>query len=237
MVYENTVDVPELVWKNLKEFTQNKKPTEDLFDTVTPTSLNNHFKTLMPGLSAKVFRTYNASHCLQETLYDEKEQCSTDDPEGHKLLFYNKANTAVAILCNHQRTLPKGYEAQYEKMEERYETMKEQIAELEDHLKVLTGKKKPPKKPKKDTKLPTSVEACKSKIERLRTSAESQKTKMAVKDETKTVALGTSKINYMDPRITVAWCKAIDCPLEKIFNTSLLQKFPWAVEVEAKWRF
>lgn len=29
----------------------------------------------------------------------------------------------------------------------------------------------------------------------------------AVKEDLKTVALGTSKINYMDPRITIAWCK------------------------------
>ena len=28
-----------------------------------------------------------------------------------------------------------------------------------------------------------------------------------VKEDLKTVALGTSKINYLDPRITVAWCK------------------------------
>jgi len=27
------------------------------------------------------------------------------------------------------------------------------------------------------------------------------------KDETKNVSLGTSKINYNDPRVTVAWCK------------------------------
>ena len=27
------------------------------------------------------------------------------------------------------------------------------------------------------------------------------------RDENKEVALGTSKINYMDPRISVAWCK------------------------------
>ena len=27
------------------------------------------------------------------------------------------------------------------------------------------------------------------------------------KEDLKTVALGTSKINYLDPRITVAWCK------------------------------
>lgn len=32
---------------------------------------------------------------------------------------------------------------------------------------------------------------------------------MRNKDENKAVALGTSKINYMDPRITVAWCKRV----------------------------
>ena len=30
--------------------------------------LNAHLKTLMPGLSAKVFRTYNASETLQNEL-------------------------------------------------------------------------------------------------------------------------------------------------------------------------
>ena len=29
-------------------------------------------------------------------------------------------------------------------------------------------------------------------------------------DDNKLVALGTSKINYMDPRITVAWCKRVE---------------------------
>lgn len=29
------------------------------------------------------------------------------------------------------------------------------------------------------------------------------------KDDNKEVALGTSKINYMDPRISVAWCKRV----------------------------
>ncbi len=39
---------------------------------------------------------------------------------------------------------------------------------------------------------------------------------MRVKDDLKTVALGTSKINYMDPRITVAWCKLHEVPIEKV---------------------
>ena len=58
-----------------------------------------------------------------------------------------------------------------------------------------------------------------------------------VKEDLKTVALGTSKINYLDPRITVAWCKRTEVPIEKIFNRSLLSKFHWAMGVEPEFSF
>lgn len=58
-----------------------------------------------------------------------------------------------------------------------------------------------------------------------------------VKEDLKTVALGTSKINYLDPRITVAWCKLHEVPIEKIFNKSLLSKFHWSMDIEPEWRF
>ena len=57
------------------------------------------------------------------------------------------------------------------------------------------------------------------------------KLEMTDKDENKTTALGTSKINYLDPRITVAWCKRYNVPWEKVFNKSLQEKFKWAWEV------
>lgn len=60
---------------------------------------------------------------------------------------------------------------------------------------------------------------------------------MRIKDDLKTVALGTSKINYLDPRISVAWCKRHEVPIEKIFNKSLLAKFAWAMDVEPDYRF
>ena len=41
----------------------------------------------------------------------------------------------------------------------------------------------------------------------------------------------------MDPRITVAWCKRNEVPLEKIFNRSLLAKFNWCLDVEPEFRF
>ena len=45
---------------------------------------------------------------------------------------------------------------------------------------------------------------------------------MRIKDDLKTVALGTSKINYMDPRITVAWCKRHEVPIEKVSSSLIL---------------
>lgn len=41
------------------------------------------------------------------------------------------------------------------------------------------------------------------------------------KEDNKAVALGTSKINYMDPRITISWCKRKEVPIEKIFSKTL----------------
>jgi DNA topoisomerase I len=37
-----------------------------LFDKIDTTRLNAHLKDLMPGLTAKVFRTYNASVTLDD---------------------------------------------------------------------------------------------------------------------------------------------------------------------------
>ena len=52
----------------------------------------------MEGLSAKVFRTYNASMTLQEQL----DKLELEDNVAGRVLGYNRANRAVAILCNHQ---------------------------------------------------------------------------------------------------------------------------------------
>lgn len=46
---------------------------------------------------------------------------------------------------------------------------------------------------------------------------------MTTKEDLKTVSLGTSKINYLDPRITVAWCKRHEVPIEKVFYRQTLK--------------
>jgi DNA topoisomerase I len=70
----------------------------------------------MKGLTAKVFRTYNASITFQRLL-DETPLKGKSLQE--KLNAYNAANRKVAILCNHQRTAPKTHDQSMAKMRDR----------------------------------------------------------------------------------------------------------------------
>jgi len=53
----------------------------------------------MLDLSAKVFRTYNASETLQSLLV--KREFEEEDDLETKAKFYDHCNRQVAILCNH----------------------------------------------------------------------------------------------------------------------------------------
>jgi len=70
----------------------------------------------MKGLSAKVFRTYNASITFQSQL---DEGTPEDGTLQEKLNHYNHANRMVAILCNHQRAAPKTHDQSMAKMKEK----------------------------------------------------------------------------------------------------------------------
>lgn len=102
------------VFKNLSDFTYKsgnnkksaKKPGDDLFDQLTvslifhvidhkiikiamqTTSLNKYLKEFMTSLSAKVFRTFNASLTLEKELakMPATMKAATND---EKVLFFN----------------------------------------------------------------------------------------------------------------------------------------------------
>lgn len=50
------------------------------------------------------------------------------------------------------------------------------------------------------------------------------------------VATSTSKVNYMDPRISVAWAKTVEFPIEKIYGATQLRKFVWSMDTKSDWR-
>ncbi|XP_030588007.1 DNA topoisomerase I, mitochondrial [Archocentrus centrarchus] len=231
--YYNKVPVIKKVFKNLNLFLENKQPGDELFDRLNTTLLNKHLSSLMPGLTAKVFRTYNASITLQQQL---KELTNKSDNVAEKLLSYNRANRAVAILCNHQRAPPKTFEQSMANLQAKIDARKEQLALAKTELKQ--AKKEAKTKGNSDPKLQALVERKKAAVKR----CEEQLLKMEVqatdKEENKQIALGTSKLNYLDPRITVAWCKNMEVPIEKIYNKTQREKFAWAIDMtEADFEF
>lgn len=110
MRYHNTVKVIAQVHANFKRFMQGKKASEDVFNHLSTSALNEHLSSLMPGLTAKVFRTFNASITLERELANpsnaaDKLNYATSTID-EKVAYYNRANREVAILCNHQVRMP-----------------------------------------------------------------------------------------------------------------------------------
>ncbi|CAL1262202.1 unnamed protein product [Larinioides sclopetarius] len=210
--YVNSMSVEKPVFENLQKFVKNKQLDDELFDLLKPSTLNKYLNGLMKGLTAKVFRTYNASKTLQEQL-DLLTKEGMSIPE--KLAAYNRANRMVAILCNHQRTAPKNFDI----------SMANLKSKIDEKCKLI-------KEAKKEAK---STEENSSKHNKRLIQLEEQLKKLNLqvteKEENKTIALGTSKLNYLDPRISVAWCKKWDVPIEKIFSKTQRDRFRWAIEM------
>lgn len=141
MRYLNTVALDQTAYDNLKSFTVGKKPKEEIFDGLSTTLLNEHLKSLMPELTAKVFRTYNASVTLEKELYKEGADIDASEHLNSKKNFYNAANREVAILCNHQRSIPKGFDSAIAKMKENMDALEDDREELEDWIEEFQEKK------------------------------------------------------------------------------------------------
>ncbi|OIV98787.1 hypothetical protein TanjilG_15759 [Lupinus angustifolius] len=231
--YENTVEVELPVYNAILKFQKDKQPGDDLFDMLDTSKLNAHLKELMPGLTAKVFRTFNASI----TLDDKLNKDTKDGDVAEKIVVYNHANKQVAIICNHQRSVSKSHTAQMSRLTEKIDELQAVLKELKADLDRARKGKPLLKSSDGKTKKNLNPEALEKKIAQTTTKIEKMQRDMNAKEDLKTVALGTSKINYLDPRITVAWCKRHEVPIEKIFNKSLLAKFAWAMDVDPDFRF
>ena len=147
--------------------------------------------------------------------------------------FYNDCNRDVAILCNHKRTVAKGLTDQLEKMNELIKEKQKEVTALEAWAKKL---KKDKNAENKDG-LPKTVEATNTKIQKLKEQIKTKEFDKQNKEDNAEVALGTSKINYMDPRITISWCKRQEVPIERAFPKALRSKFAWAMDNDPDWQF
>ena len=228
--YQNMVKIDPEVYNVLLGFIKGKSKSDDLFDLVNPQMLNQYLGQMMEGLTAKVFRTYNASKLFQQELNEinhKIEKMNHDDSAKINLILdmYNKANVKVAILCNHQKNISKSFNEQIEKVDERLKELKKNKKELEEEKVNID----------KDNK--EKIKKQNEKINKIRDKILETENKKDLKMELKNLSLTTSKTNYIDPRITIAFFKKHNLPLEKIFSQTLRDKFFWAMDVPNDWTF
>lgn len=302
------VEVDKQVFKNLRIFKKApKQPGDDLFDRISPPMLNKQFQGYMKGLTAKVFRTYNAS----KTMQDQIDLIPNEGTVGEKVLRFNAANRTVAILCNHQRTVSKTHGNSVQKINDKIKEMmwqkiraKKMILQLEPglrkkdpkyfeelddltkedeqhvhHLLIERTREQAQRKFERDNQklkaegkeqlepsvldermerikeqekelaqevktgkpvVPSAatVDKLKAQIEKLDTRIVNTTIQLQDKEDNSEVSLGTSKLNYIDPRLTVMFLKKFDVPIEKLFTKTLRDKFKWAIEsADEDWRF
>ncbi len=126
-----TVELPENVIRNLKEFSATTSAT--LFDGADSKSVSQFLGEVMDGLSAKVFRTCYASEAVNTKL--TTAQVKPEDPECMKKYVATRANLEAAKVCNHRRTLPKNWKLSMEKDASRLNALKKRATETQTTLK------------------------------------------------------------------------------------------------------
>jgi len=118
VAWHKSEELPPSVVRNLREFTSGKKPEDDIFHNVTSSMVNQFLSSVVPGATAKVFRTFHATSKAKEAL-GSKDMRNADDLD--KLYHAKEANLQAAIFCNHQRTPPKTWEQSLEKKKQKLE--------------------------------------------------------------------------------------------------------------------
>lgn len=162
MRYLNTVKVLPIVHRLLASFVKNKDPVDDIFDKINASRLNEYLKESMEDLSAKVFRTYNASVTLQKELNSGEIDPDRDTVDA-KIKFYNDCNRKVAVLCNHQKSVSKNHDDQMAKMNETLDELRDKLNKCEQLRKLFKAGKEATGKLKDfmdEKNAPKNLETC-----------------------------------------------------------------------------
>ena len=204
------------LYENLKKFMQGKKPSDPIFDGISSRRVNTFLQQIMPGLTAKVFRTCIATRVVQLQLSKAKVDKNSLEPQ--KIYVAKKANLEAAIRCNHKKGIdPKNPAAKkaLEKFEESIAKKKEAIAKLNAEIAAKKWKTDLQEKRLKETMVRLQVQ-------------------LLLQQETRDYNLGTSLRNYIDPRIMKAWLNYVELDWTKIYTATLQRKFKWVESYKDK---
>jgi DNA topoisomerase-1 len=260
--WNKQLNLPQVVYGNLKELLHaaddqiegarsatDTPPQErpQLFPEINSRDVNAYLSDLLPGLTAKVFRTHHATEQVRQKLW--ASGVAADDPEYRKWAAAVEANVQAAIICNHTKQEPANWEARRERAAERRSRILERVAkaeanldkaetalaELQATLPDLEAISSPAQRERRLAAYGRKVERAEARI--LRASDRLERAHMALdKFDTREDAMarkrtwnvGTSLKSYIDPRVYYEWGQHVEYDvLEKYYPKALRRKFGW----------
>ncbi len=265
--WHKTIALPAPLRRNLEELIRNARPSSasqgnnddfsptrdlpQLFPDISSRSVNNYLSRLMPGLTAKVFRTHHATIAVQESL--DRSGVTAGDPEYVKWAAVSEANMEAAILCNHTKKYTGNWQASKARFEERLEKARARVARYEARLEELMQKlvalqvearekiqaaRTPDQREKLEVRYEKRIQRAHERIakahemlERAQHSVGKIKAQMTISGQKRTLNLGTSLKSYIDPRVYHRWGQQVEYDvLERYYPKALRRKFAWVRE-------
>ena len=203
------------LYHNILLFMKDKEHNSEIFDNINSSKVNAFLRKIdpknVPGLTAKVFRTYLATRIVKESLKNPHIDVNTHSSEPKKIYVAKIANLKAAIACNHK----KGIDPNNPASKKALEKFAESITKKEDAIEkirndILSNKWKTEKQK-----------------ERLRYRMEKIQYQLKLQKETRDYNLGTSLRNYIDPRIMKSWLDDVELDWKKVYPSTLQRKFKW----------
>ena len=223
--------------ENLKKLIEKKKPNEEIFHNITSRDVNKYFSGIVKGLTAKVFRTYQATTVVKDYLMEH------DNIKGktanEKLYHAKMANLEAAKMCNHKRTIPKTFDQVLEKKRDTIKNAEkdqpskktqEALKKVESSLPKTETQKK-----SKEKRIKTLNGQIKKQKQKHKERVEKLKLQIDLSEKTRDYNLGTSLRNYIDPRVIKAWTDEVGVEWEKLYTAALQKKFLWVKNENTEW--
>ncbi len=205
----------EALFENIEFFMRGKKPQDQIFDGITSGKVNSFLRTIgkrnVPGLTAKVFRTYIATKIVKESLASPSIAVNKSSSEIKKIYVAKTANLVAAITCNHK----KGIDVNNPTSKKAMESFQNSVQKKEETIRKI----------KNDIALQKWKTDLQKK--RLVDRLEKIETTLRLQRETRDYNLGTSLRNYIDPRVFRSWMIHVDLDWKKLFTATLQRKFKW----------
>jgi DNA topoisomerase-1 len=261
--WHKKVELPEPVYRNLEELVENARPpngsrnndkrhpTRDkpqIFPDIRSQDVNAFLSELLPGLTAKVFRTHHATQIVRESLAGADVRPS--DPEYEKWQTANMANLQAAVFCNHTKKVPASWPARRERAVQREQRAQERVekyrAQVKEHKEALAVLRKEAREliaaastPKQRERRRTSyrkkieraerrISTAQDRLQRAQHALGKVKAKALVAREKRKWNLTTSLKSYVDPRVFYRWGQRVEYDvLEKYYSKALRRKFSW----------